>query len=101
MNISNFSNTSSGSAGKTAAAAAAAAASASSPSGAKGKVGNEFSVLCYPFHNGAITGVDVCHRKPLGEESKYYIMYLVLYTYCSRGSQSMGRHSKVGGERVN
>ena len=26
---------------------------------------NEFSVFSYPFHNGSITGVDVCQRKPL------------------------------------
>jgi len=25
----------------------------------------EFSVLCHPFHSGAITGIDVCHRKPI------------------------------------
>lgn len=25
----------------------------------------EFSVLCYPFHNGTISGVDVCQRKPI------------------------------------
>lgn len=26
---------------------------------------NEFTILCHPFHHGAITGVDVCQRKPL------------------------------------
>jgi WD40 repeat protein len=31
--------------------------------GHKGK--SEFQVFCHPFHNGAITGVDICHRKPL------------------------------------
>ncbi len=35
--------------------------------GSKSKGSHEFSILCYPFHSGAITGVDVCHRKPLGE----------------------------------
>ena len=29
----------------------------------KGK--SEFQVFCHSFHNGAITGVDVCQRKPL------------------------------------
>ena len=26
---------------------------------------SEFTILCHPFHNGAITGVDVCQRKPI------------------------------------
>ena len=26
---------------------------------------SEFAILCHPFHNGAITGVDVCQRKPI------------------------------------
>ena len=30
------------------------------------KTKSEFSVFSYPFHHGAITGVDVCQRKPLG-----------------------------------
>ena len=30
-----------------------------------GSTKNEFSVFSYPFHNGSITGVDVCQRKPL------------------------------------
>ena len=38
------------------------------PTGAAVKVKNEFSVFSYPFHHGAITGVDVCQRKPLGRE---------------------------------
>ena len=26
---------------------------------------SEFTILCHPFHNGAVTGVDVCQRKPI------------------------------------
>ncbi len=42
----------------------------------KGK-GNEFSMLCHPFHSGAINGVDVCYRKPIGKND------LMLYDYGS------------------
>jgi hypothetical protein len=42
------------------------AASSTSSTAAAVKTKNEFSVFSYPFHDGAITGVDVCQRKPLG-----------------------------------
>ena len=55
------------------AGASASAAGGKEGSGGDGETGptvekaarNEFSVFSYSFHNGAVTGVDVCHRKPL------------------------------------
>ena len=47
------------------------------PLGPKGK-SSEFSILSYPFHHGAITGVDVCTRKPLGETEFDCIAYAVI-----------------------
>ena len=33
---------------------------------------HDFAILCYPFHNGAITGMDVCQRKPLGNMNFFF-----------------------------
>ncbi len=54
---------------------------ATTPTSVKAK--NEFSVFSYPFHHGAITGVDVCQRKPLG-----IVLYILTWQRaCSNSGQ--------------
>ena len=50
------------------AASASAATTTSTTTTTPAKTKNEFTVFSYPFHHGAITGVDVCQRKPLGQQ---------------------------------